>query len=54
MPAEQFREAIIDAIIHDKKREGDDVLFALPMAIGRVIIMPIPISILSDFVRRAP
>lgn len=54
MSPEYFREAIIAAMAADKKRVGDELLFAMPMAIGDVRIVPVALSELSDFVRRAP
>lgn len=49
-----FREALAESIGTDKKRLGDDILFALPMSIGDVRMVPIPLEQLRDFIRRAP
>jgi 3-dehydroquinate synthase len=49
-----FRDAVALAMASDKKRLGQDVLFAMPMAIGDVRIEPVPLEELRDFVRRMP
>jgi 3-dehydroquinate synthase len=49
-----FRQAIIEAIGADKKKRGGDVLFAMPLDIGRVEIERIPLADLTAWVREAP
>ena len=54
MSPANFRDAVAEAIGTDKKRVGNDVLFAMPRAAGRVDIEPVALQELRDFVRRAP
>ncbi len=49
-----FRDAVALALDSDKKRLGQDVLFAMPLAIGDVRIEPVPLDAIRDYVRRAP
>ena len=49
-----FRDAVALALASDKKRLGEDVLFALPLALGDVRIEPLPLTAIRDYVRRAP
>jgi 3-dehydroquinate synthase len=50
----RLREAIAKAVASDKKRQGGDILMALPEAIGKVIIEAVPLSDLQAFVMEAP
>jgi 3-dehydroquinate synthase len=52
--AHELRGAIAAAIASDKKRVGGELLMAMPEAIGRVAIEPVPLSDLQDFVMEAP
>ena len=49
-----FRKAIAAAIPSDKKRQGSDILMALPHAIGSVAIEAAPLADLQAFVMEAP
>ena len=49
-----FRKAIAVAIPSDKKRQGSDILMALPHAIGSVEIEAVPLADLQAFVMEAP
>jgi len=49
-----FRDAVASAMGADKKRQGTDVLFAVPMDAGDVRIEPIPLAFLREFTGRAP
>lgn len=49
-----YRDAVADAMAGDKKRLGDEVLFALPMAVGDTRIEPVGLDVLGEFVRRTP
>lgn len=49
-----FREAVIAAMASDKKRVANEVLFALPLDLGRVEIVPLALEKLSAFIREAP
>lgn len=49
-----FRELVAEAIGADKKRVGDELLFAMPMAAGDVRVVPLPLEYVRDFARRAP
>jgi 3-dehydroquinate synthase len=49
-----FRERVAEALGADKKRKGDDLHFVLPMAMGRIRVLPITVDALRDFVRAAP
>jgi 3-dehydroquinate synthase len=50
----RLREAIAKAVASDKKRQGGDILMALPEAIGKVIIEAVPLSDLQAFIMEAP
>jgi 3-dehydroquinate synthase len=50
----ELRKAVAKAIASDKKRQGGDILMALPEAIGKVIIEAVPLSDLQAFVMEAP
>ncbi len=49
-----YRESLVRALCADKKRSGEDILFALPEAVGRVAILPIPLAEISSFIMEAP
>lgn len=49
-----FRDAVALALAGDKKRLGQDVLFAMPFAVGDVRIESVPLEAIRDYVRRAP
>ena len=49
-----FRRAIGDAILADKKRLGPDIRMALPAAIGSVVVEAVPLADLQAFVMEAP
>lgn len=49
-----FRKAVAGALAADKKRISSDILFALPVRIGEVRIVPISLTALCDFVMEAP
>ena len=49
-----FREAVARILGADKKRSGEDVLFALPEGIGNVSIVRMALSDLTSFVMEAP
>lgn len=51
---EALRAAVASALTADKKRRGDDILFALPRGVGSVIVERIPVARLQAFVREAP
>ncbi|MEN6363442.1 MAG: 3-dehydroquinate synthase family protein [Rectinema sp.] len=52
--AQSLRLAASDYLGDDKKRKGSDILFALPLDLGRVEIRPIPLEELRRFVMEAP
>ena len=54
LDAAAFREAVARALSADKKRAGDLVLFALPRALGSVVIETIELSEIENYVREAP
>jgi len=49
-----FRAAVAEALKADKKRRGDDIVFVMPRAIGRVDLVPVPLEKLARFVRNMP
>lgn len=49
-----FREALVSALKADKKKRGQAILFALPLAIGRVEITSIDIDEVAACIREAP
>lgn len=49
-----FREALVGALKADKKKRGQAILFALPLAIGRVEIQRIEMEIVAACIREAP
>jgi 3-dehydroquinate synthase len=49
-----FRDRVAAALPADKKRVGSDILVALPRAIGKVGVEPVPLAELEKFVREAP
>jgi 3-dehydroquinate synthase len=49
-----FREALVGALKADKKKRGSTILFALPLAIGRVEITSIDIDEVAACIREAP
>jgi 3-dehydroquinate synthase len=49
-----LRAAIARALTADKKRRGEDMLMALPEAVGSVSIRSVPIADLLSFVQEAP
>jgi hypothetical protein len=49
-----FREAVLAALASDKKRQGGEILMALPRAPGAVGIEAIPLAELRSFVMEAP
>jgi 3-dehydroquinate synthase len=49
-----FREALVGALKADKKKRGAAILFALPLAIGRVEITSIDIDEVAACIREAP
>jgi len=49
-----FRSRVADALAADKKRDGSDVLVALPCAIGAVRVGRVELAELSRFVMEAP
>jgi len=50
----ETRALIAEGLVADKKRIGGEILFAAPSEIGRVRIVPIPVSELADFVKETP
>jgi 3-dehydroquinate synthase len=52
--SDQTRALIADGLAVDKKRIGDEILFAAPCDIGQVRIIPIPVSELAAFVKETP
>jgi 3-dehydroquinate synthase len=49
-----FREALVGALKADKKKRGQAILFALPLAIGRVEIQRIDMDEVAACIREAP
>lgn len=49
-----FRAAVVAAIGSDKKRIGDEILFAMPHAIGDVRVEAVALETLREFAGRAP
>ncbi|MFH2115215.1 MAG: hypothetical protein ABIJ86_11995, partial [Spirochaetota bacterium] len=49
-----FREALVEALKADKKKRGAAILFALPLAIGRVEIQSIDMDEVAACIREAP
>jgi 3-dehydroquinate synthase len=49
-----FREALAGALKADKKKRGQSLLFALPLAIGRVEITSIDLDDIAACIREAP
>ena len=49
-----FREALVGVLKADKKKRGRTILFALPLAIGRVEITSIDIDEVAACIREAP
>jgi 3-dehydroquinate synthase len=49
-----FREAVIGALKADKKKRGQAILFALPLAIGRVEIQRVEMDEVAACIREAP
>jgi len=54
MESAEFRGAVARALSADKKRVGENVLFALSRAIGSVDIEPLELTEIEVFVREAP
>lgn len=50
----ELRAAISAAVVSDKKRQGGDILMALPRALGDVAIVPVPVAELQSFIMEAP
>jgi 3-dehydroquinate synthase len=49
-----FREALVGALKADKKKRGQAILFALPLAIGRVEIQRVELDDIAATIREAP
>jgi 3-dehydroquinate synthase len=50
--APERRRALLSAVVHDKKARGDHVLFVLPRRIGEVVIEPVPLQRLGEWLSR--
>ena len=49
-----FREALVHALKADKKKRGQAILFALPLAIGRVEVRSVAMADIAAAIREAP
>jgi 3-dehydroquinate synthase len=50
----ELRRRIAGAVGSDKKRQGSDILMALPLALGQVVVEAVPLSNLQAFIMEAP